>query len=236
MPKRSDSSDGGIYPTDSTFDGSSLVGEPGFWPAYYLNQSVDDEELVTRVWDVSLSTVRDMQARLARAEAWPRFEVRIGEGVKISVIHRNFPDDPGVDYFLIPGPSRDPIRMATLEGNYQGPGISWQEIKGVASAGCTPGERAVRLLLLGPMLGDVEAEDEGEREVLTEALRSTGGSIGAAELAHLIVADNLQWEPAQWRETHDGLTLCDAPSSPRSLDGPTLSPFELKVVSDLLRQ
>lgn len=217
------------------FDGSALMAEPGFWAAHFLNQSVEDEDLVTRVWNVPLDTVRAVQALLSRESAWPVFEIGITGGAKLLVVYRNFADDAGVDYLLVPGPDQECVRIAALEGEYQGPGISWRELSAVAALGVTPVEQARRMLLLAPMLGDTEAAAPAGVASLVEALRLTGGVDDLEEMAELIASDNLQWDPARWHTDSDGLVVCDEPASPRNPEGEVpLSTEDLRVVSDLL--
>lgn len=91
------------------------------------------------------------------------------------------------------------------------------------------------MLLLAPMLGDVEAETPAGIAFLVEALRHTGGAEDVEELAELIASESLQWDPARWHTGKDGVTICDAPSSSRNPGGSVPLPMEdLKVVSDLL--
>ncbi|MEV1061743.1 hypothetical protein [Streptomyces sp. NPDC050263] len=220
--------DGAVY------DGWPLVERPGFWAAHFLNQSVEDEELVTRVWGVDRAVVREAQDLLNLPTAWPAFTVDLGGGANLAVVYRNFEDDAGVDYLLVPGPGVDCIRIATLEGEYEGPGISWPELLAVAGRVQDPARRAATLVLLSPMLGDAEAETDDGLEALAEALRATGADEDVDDLAGLIASENLQWEPAAW-SVQDGVTVCDAESSPRNPESVSaLGPADLRKVSELL--
>lgn len=217
------------------YDGSELMGRREFWAAHYLSQSIEDEDIVIQVWGVELEAVRTMQNQLSSSNSWPVFELDIGNGAGLAVVYRNFEDDPGVDYLITPSPVEDCIRIATLEGEYAGPGISWPEILAVAHFSPDPKQSARRLLLLAPMLGDVEAETTTGISTFVEALRVTGGTGDIERLAGLIASENLQWEPAHWYTTSDGVTVCDAEASPRNPDSVNaLASADLRMISDIL--
>lgn len=221
---------------EALYDASELVSRPGFWAAHYLNQSVEDDELVAELWPEEPETVQAVQDVLLDPTAWPVFGVDLWKGAKLAVVYRNFQDDAGVDYLLIPAGNADCIRLATLEGEYEGPGISWSELEAVTDGVADPLLKAIRLLLLAPMLGDVEAESERNIAVLGNALRLVGATGNVESFAELIASENLQWEPAHWRSRDDGLMVCDAESSPRNPSAPVaMTVPELQLVSDLLR-
>jgi hypothetical protein len=216
-----------------TADGSALLERPGFWAAYYLNQSVEDDKLLAQIWGVSRDVIRQMQDTLNESTTWHVFRVDLRDDAGLAVVWRNFEDDAGVDYLVVPA-SAPYIRVATLEGEYEGPGISWPEIKAIARRSTDPLTRAQALLLLAPMLGDVEAANGDAVDYVASALRHVGGGEDTETLAEMIVSENLQWEPAQWRTTPDGLRVCDAESSPRNPDAPfALHASDLRTVTEL---
>lgn len=217
------------------YDGQALVGQPGFWPAYFLTQSVEDEELVGEIWAVAPDVVRGMQDRLNDSSAWPVFEVELGDGAKLAVVYRNFDEDAGVDYLLVPGPDQECIRIAAVEGHHQGPGISWSELNAVARRQPDAGARSTALLLLAPMLGDVKAETSAAMAAIVTALHTSGADEAVESFAELIASDNVVWEPAQWRRAKDGFTICDGEESPRNPESPvSLAPDDLRTISRLL--
>lgn len=218
-----------------TFDGADLMGEPEFWAAYCLNQSIEDDSLLARAWAVEVPSIREMQRALWSPDAWPTFEVPIDGGSSLVVVFRNVEDDSGVDYLVVPPGGRDCIRVATLEGGYQGPGISWDEVLRVANRAADPLARAQRMLLLAPALGDVEVADSGGVDMLADALRAVGVQAHSEEVAELIATENLQWEPVEWRTTEGGIRVCASEESPRSMNSAvSLSDEQLRVVSELL--
>jgi hypothetical protein len=218
-----------------TVDGASLLVDPAFWAAHYLNQTIEDEDLVTRVWGIDRSTIRAMRDRLNDDNAWPAFEVELGGDAKLVVVYRNLSDDAGVDYLLMPDLESDSIRIATLEGAYEGPGISWNELSVVANRFAEPTRRAEVLMLLAPILGDADAESPDVVAAIAHELRIAGASGDVDAWASLIVSENLQWEPAQWSTTASGVVVCDGDESPRNPDSAVaLSEEELATVPRLL--
>lgn len=215
------------------YDSSEMTSDRAFWAAHLLNQVLDDEELVMGVWGVADPELADMQDRLADPSRWPLIRVGLAGGASLFVVYRNLDEDAGVDYVLAPGSARA-IRLATTEGSYEGPGISWRELVAASRHESDPLGQAGTLLLLSPMLGDREAEETG-RDVVAEAIAALGGSGDVDGLAGQIVSENLQWEPAEWTADAEGVVICDDPASPRNPDGPAaLSHEEMRAVSQLL--
>ncbi|GAA3259759.1 hypothetical protein GCM10010532_111280 [Dactylosporangium siamense] len=224
-----------VRPEDHLVDGFPLVGQAAFWPAYFLNQSIEEQDLLCRVYSVDAESVGQMQRLLSDPRAWPRFDLDLPRGGRITVIFRNYADDPGVDYLLAAEPDGRSVRISALGGDAEGPGISWPELVSVADHGTDPREGAVRLLLLAPMLGDADADELGATARVVESLRLTGATGDLGEVARLIVAENLDFEPASWEPDDDDVNVCDGESSPRNPDGVvSLKVDELLMVSSAL--
>jgi hypothetical protein len=228
------------FPEDLDVDGlitggSEFMDRPGFWAAHYLNQSVDEDDLAAEVWGVPIETIREVMEQLTDPASWPAFEIGLDGDAKLAVVYRNMDGDYGVDYLLVPGSEQECVMVAALEGHYRGPGISWPELSAVADRFADPLERARAMLLLGPMLGDVEAVEPEAIAELAEALRLTGGTGDVEGFARLIVSENPLWEPATWHTTDDGSTVCDEENSPRNPEGPmALKRDDLLMASQLL--
>jgi hypothetical protein len=94
---------------------------------------------------------------LTDPSAWPVFFVDLGNSSRLAVVYRNFDEDEGQDYLLIPGSAQASIKIATLEGGPEGAGLWWPELKGIADRQPTEIERARTLLLLAPILGDTDS-------------------------------------------------------------------------------
>ncbi len=213
------------------YDGSELLGRPGFWPAHLgevLELDLDDE--LAGLFDERLDAIRSVHRQLTDAAAWPVFPIELGGGGRAAVVYRNFAEDTGVDYLVVPPGGGSCIRFATVEGAPDGPGISWPELAAVADRQPTPVGRATALLLLAPVLGDVAAASGEATARLAEALRVVGVTGQAGAVAEAIVAAF----PAGWSRTADGITICGDEGSTRNPAGPAaLPPVELAMVSAL---
>lgn len=196
-------------------DGSSLMAEEGFWPAYFLSQNIEDEDLVLAAFGCSESASRTAYERLASPSAWPVFPIALRGQNRLSVIYRNFPDDRGVDYTLFPGPSGVSETIAAVEGSFRGPGISWPELDGIVQAEANPYDSAQLLLLLAPMYGDGAGVDQAV-ERFSEALTRVGAGGDTGELAEALAFGGDMWgEPTWTRDDHD-IWGCDGEHSVRN--------------------
>jgi hypothetical protein len=212
------------------YDGSELLGRPGFWPAYLgeiLEMNLDDE--LAELFDDQLDAIRAAYRHLTDASAWPVFPIELGCGGRVAVVYRNFTEDEGVDYLVVP-PGGRCIRIATVEGALDGPCISWPELTAVADRQPTPIGRATTLLLLAPILGDVTATSSEAVALLAEALQVVGVTGQVVAVADAIVSAF----PADWNRTADGIIVCGDEGSTRNPAGrAALKPAELATVSDL---
>ncbi|MFC6021637.1 hypothetical protein ACFP2T_36415 [Plantactinospora solaniradicis] len=191
----------------------------------------DLDEDLARLFGDEVDVIRAAYHRLTDPAAWPVLFVELGGGARLAVVYRNFVEDEGVDYLLLPGAGDNAMNIATVEGAVDGPGISWPELVAVADRQPTAIARARTLLLLAPMLGDVAAESRSATARLADALRTVGIAGQVVEIAEAIVAT----APAEWRSTADGVNVCDDESSSRNPDGRAALPSaELRTVSDLL--
>jgi hypothetical protein len=132
-----------------------------------------------------------------------------GGGI-LSAIRRNFPEDTGVDYVLPAADDSDGLRIAAVEGNFVGPGISWPELLRATWPGCAadPDARARQLLFMIAMLGDADAGTEAVA-VVAEAFSVIGATGEADALAHALVNENAMWELPRWTIDPTGSLVCD---------------------------
>ncbi len=209
------------------FDAWALMDRPGFWAAHFYDV-IDDEDLLAEVWQVGPDVIEEAGDLLTDRGAWPLFEIELGGGAALAAIYRNFEDELGVDYLLSTGREGAWIEIANIEGHFRGPGISWPELVRV-SRRQPPEEQARTLLLLAPILGDLEAEQN--LDVIADALRSCGALREVEPLAGLIASENAFFETARWSTTPDGLTVCDAHHARRTSAMP---PDELRAVTNAL--
>jgi hypothetical protein len=216
-----------------TFDGAQFLGLPGFWAAH-LRSVVDDEDVLVEAWGRPAAEIRAVHQRLTDTAAWPVFVLELDGDARLAVIYRNDTDDPGTDYLVFPGGGRSGIRIAAVEGNPRGPGLSWTELTAVAERQADPVAQAQAMLVLIPILGDEDAESAEAREHLAEALRTLGATGPLDVLIDALVSENLFFGPAEWRAA-DGLVVCGYEGCPRNpADVFALKPEDLRTVSALL--
>ncbi|MFG2131151.1 hypothetical protein ACGFNV_25490 [Streptomyces sp. NPDC048751] len=197
-----------------------LLDLPGFWPAYYgpvWDEFAEEPELFgADSADVDAAG----EALYSAEEVWPAFRVPLAGGHLLWIVHRNFPEDSGTDY-LIAHPDWDRHAcLASIEGHFSGPGLSWPELVAVAES-APAGEDGVRdparrLLLLLPAFGDGAAPEAEAVERISGALRSVGADGEAApELAEELL-DHHFWDPPTWTaRSPSPLAVCDGGYSPR---------------------
>lgn len=214
-----------------TVDGWHLAERPGFWTAHWREQFIDDDDLLLRTWGVSEETVMDRMNDLYAPRTWPVFKVELRRGAELAVVFRNFADDSGVDFLVLPGSGRKAIEIASLEGHQRGPGISWPELVAAAERQPDRVRRAQVLLLLAPALGDEAAGTPAARSVLAEAMRTLGAAEDTTGLAALALSDEVVfWGLVPWAEGAP-----DEDDAPRNPGSPFALPAaERQVVSELL--
>jgi hypothetical protein len=147
------------------------------------------------------------------------------------IVQRNFPDDAGTDY-LITHPDWDRhAYLASLDGHYSGPGLSWPELVAVTESAPAGAEGVVdpglRLLLLLPAFGDADVPEAEALARTSEALWTVGVSEEASPEVAERLLDHCFWDGPSWgvrgRSPLSGgkagpsspLALCDGRYSPR---------------------
>ncbi|GAA2348611.1 hypothetical protein [Dactylosporangium salmoneum] len=212
-------------------DGWHLAERPGFWAAHWREQFIDDDNLLSRAWGVSEAVVTERMNDLYAPQAWPVFRIELRGDAELAVVFRNFADDGGVDYLVLPGSGRKVIEIAGLEGHQRGPGLSWPEL--VAVADRQPGRvrRAQTLLLLAPAFGDEAADTPDAVSALSDAMRTLGATGDTAKLAALAVSDEVVfWGHVPWVAG-----VPDMDYAPRNPASPfALSVAERQLVTELL--
>lgn len=229
-------------------DGAPMLGEPAFWAAH-LGGVSRQRELVAAAFGVTWDEARDAGLRLLRRpDSWPVFSVPLPAGGVIVVVHAAerfmtlglgcvwVPDcESSVDFWLAP-PVGDGLELARISGHPWGPGLRWPELRGIARA-AAPDRMAVarRLLLLAPILGDVDAGEEAVAW-FAQALSLVGGrlrrSSEARSAAEALVYGNELFTPAEWW-CDDRVWMCNGVVSRRNPAGDyALPPAELRRVSE----
>ncbi|MEW2040555.1 hypothetical protein AB0885_26365, partial [Streptomyces sp. NPDC005534] len=151
-----------------------LLRLPGFWPAYYgptWDAFAEEPELFGADGaDVDAAA----EALYGTADPWPAYRLPLAGGHVLWIVHRNHPDDSGTDYLITHPAWSRPGHLASIEGHFSGPGLSWPELSAVAGS-APPGAEGVldpgtRLLLSLPAFGDADAPPEEAKERIADAL------------------------------------------------------------------
>ncbi|MFJ8011003.1 hypothetical protein [Streptomyces sp. NPDC096339] len=58
-------------------------------------------------------------------EAWPAIRIPFAGGHTAVVLHRNYPDDAGIEYFVAHPEWDRHGHLAVADGHYAGPGLAW---------------------------------------------------------------------------------------------------------------
>jgi hypothetical protein len=223
----------GGYDDDPVVAGEALLRMPGFWAAYFgWIKDPDARESSPAKWfGVSEEETAVAYEALYDESAWPAIRIPFADGHVAVVFQRNFPDDPGTEYFIQhPDWGRDGF-LATLEGHWAGPGLAWRELVHIAR---NPGPEEAGgiqdphqwLLLLLPAVGDADRPDDAA-DLVVEALASLGlPAERASQLASRLLRNPFwgdaigHWAFAEHRpddgdEVFAGILECDANLSPR---------------------
>lgn len=227
-----------------------LLGLAGFWPAYFLpgwDEFIEEPGLFgADEADVDAAT----EALYSAQEIWPAYRIPLAGGHLLWIVHRNFPDDPGTDYLIThPDWDRD-VPLASLEGHFSGPGLSWPELVAVADSAPARAagvrDPALRLLLLLPAFGDADVPVAEAVSRISGALTAVGVPESAAPEVAERLLDHPFWDGPTW-VTQGGsplsggttgpspLAVCDGRYSPRVLP-PALGgiPAHARALADAL--
>ncbi|MFE9806874.1 hypothetical protein [Streptomyces sp. NPDC005548] len=209
-----------------------LLRLPGFWPAYYgpTWDAFADEPELFGADGADVDAAAD--ALYGPADPWPAYRLPLEGGHVLWIVHSNHPDDSSTDYLITHPAWSRPGRLASIEGHFSGPGLSWTELSAVAGS-APPGAEGVldpdtRLLLLLPAFGDADAPPEAAVRRITDALTSAGMAADEARAAAGRFLDHPYWDGPTWtvqgRSPLSGTTaepsplpLCDGPRSPRTV-------------------
>ncbi|MEV7129175.1 hypothetical protein [Streptomyces sp. NPDC093260] len=152
--------------------GESLLARPGFWSNHLLGicgAGAKAERPVPEWFGEDGADVDAMSESLFDPGRWPVFRVLGADGSGVVVVFRNLIGDYGVDFLLIRPGGSCAERIASWEGEFSGSGLTWRELVRIAgsSAGEAGGvdEPAARLLLLLPLLDDLEVPEEAPERI-----------------------------------------------------------------------
>ncbi|WP_307673669.1 hypothetical protein [Streptomyces sp. V4I2] len=179
-----------------------LLDLPGFWPAYFgpTWDGFADEPEVFGADPADVDAAGE--ALYGATEVWPAYRIPLPGGHLLWIVHRNFPDDPGTDYLLTHPDQARETSLASIEGHFTGPGLSWPDLVAVADSAPADAEGVrdpgLRLLLLLPAFGDAETPMEAAVERIAAALVAVGMTAEAAPEAAEGFLDHPFWESPYW--------------------------------------
>ncbi|ARP70088.1 hypothetical protein LK07_10140 [Streptomyces pluripotens] len=196
-------------------DGSRFLDLPLFWPCH-LGSSLWGEEAQAIAFGPDWDDAQELYKTLSCPDEWPAFTVHLHSGYALHVIYRNLEGEHGIDYLLSHPAWTEAVTLATDDGHFMGPGLSWPELEASADQGSTSGvtDPNARLLLLFPMLGDADVPEAAVPR-LASALAELTIVEDTAEVARVLLENQGQWTPASWREA-DGTWICDGSHSFRN--------------------
>ncbi|MGW1469197.1 hypothetical protein ACWCPT_33225 [Streptomyces sp. NPDC002308] len=225
------------YESDVLTHPTDLLDDTLFWLGH-LHSCPGNEETEELLFGADHDAASVYAEQLWKYADWPTFTVPLASGHRIHVVYRTFADDPGVDYLLHHPDWEHAEHLASDEGHFMGPGLSWPELVAAADSGLPGGSTTdphARLLLLLPAFGDENVpEDAAER--LTVALRARTGVDDPEALAVALLDDQGPFGPVNWRTGRDGVRVDDGTHSYRNPANPfALPPDRMARVSAALR-
>jgi len=149
---------------------------------------------------------------------WPVFSAQLSRGYQMNLLLRNYPGDWGLDYLLTHPDSDHVVVTASLEGNFRGPALSWQELVDVAQLPDPRLDPAERLLMLLPAMTDISMPADAVA-IVAEAVTEVGGHWHTEEVANELLSNNSHfWGPVAWADSN-GILVCLGNYSTRRIDG-----------------
>ncbi|MBD0689604.1 hypothetical protein BG452_27865 [Streptomyces sp. CBMA123] len=200
-----------------------MAADPAFWFAHLLlilSHDVDEPE----AYGVPEEAYDAMMARLFDAEAPPLlFRAPFRHGHTACVTYQSFEDESLIDFF-VEHPDWGRFGFLGQFGPHgSAPGLSWPELVNLARSEGDPGaeglqDRAQRLLLLLPALGDADTPLAEARLTVAEALVAVGlRPDTAGEFAARLLGDPARHEPRWVLTPESPIPLCTSDYSPRQV-------------------
>ncbi|GHF77690.1 hypothetical protein GCM10018790_64770 [Kitasatospora xanthocidica] len=198
------------YESGLLADLPDLLDDPLFWPRH-LYSCAQGEEREELLFGADYDAALDFHDRMLGHPHWPVFTVPVAAGCRLHIVYRNLPDDAGTDY-LLHHPDWDRAELlASDDGHFMGPALSWSELTAAADNGLAGGSTAdphARLLLLLPAFGDTAVPD-GAVGRLTAALLARTAVEDPERLAAAMLEDQGPCGRVRWSATRHGFPIND---------------------------
>lgn len=205
-----------------------LAREPAFWLAHLQLSMGDDPDRDSTDYGIPAAAYEQTLERLSDPDQpWPVFRVPFAGGHTAYAVYANFEDENTIE-FCVRHPTWDRLGHLGQHGpEYAGPGLSWPELTALAASPPTKidaadglSDRAHRMLLLLPMLGDAATPVTAWLSV-AEALSHCGFPEDAAtRFAQDLMGTTpaaYQLKPA-WKITDESpVPVCESKYSPRQI-------------------
>ena len=191
-------------------DLSQSLDDPVTWAG--LLTSVGFAHRAGDAFEVPKPVVEGRVSEWMQPGSWPVFTTALGDHALLHLVWRNFDGDAGNDYLLAGGADAEVTLLASIEGHFQGPGISWPELQRAAGRASSARDAAVRTLMLLPILGD-SATPSNATDVVQDALREVGATQAISDTAEQLLHGRL-WGSPTW-SLEDGVATCHGQHSLR---------------------
>lgn len=192
-------------------DGSWLLARQEHW--YGLVDGCADPDLVTALFGDHHDSLLELDHAIRESGSWPVLRIEADNANVAVVWWHGFDLEGGSDYLVLPHGSGRALRVASLEGHGDGPGLSWPEVDRLTRRGRL-GTQAQRLMLLLPAFGDADAP-ESAVEMIAQAVLEVSDqaedAAAATEMARQLIESDTRWT------RHGDALICDDEYSPRSL-------------------
>jgi hypothetical protein len=193
------------------------LDEPIFWIAH-LGMSAQSEDAQRLLLGADYDAAGAFQRQIFEDGEWPAFTVPLAGAHRLYVVYRTFEGDEGVDYVLHHPDWEEAAVLASDEGSYTGPGLSWAELVAVCDNGLSGGtttDPGARLLLLFPAFGDDDVSDDAVAR-LAAALQARTAVEEPEAAAAALLRDQGLTGPVHWTADGDGVRTNDGRYSRRT--------------------
>jgi hypothetical protein len=182
---------------------TELLEEPLFW-LLHISSCAASEEAQELLFGADYEAGQRFGGRIFEAGDWPTFTLPLADDHRFHIVYRTFAGDAGVDYLLHHPEWEEAELLATDDGHFMGPALSWPELTAIARNGLPGGTTAdshARLLLLLPAVGDDNLPDDAVATLAAALASRTVVSEPDRLAVHLLDGQGSSG-PAHWVSQH----------------------------------